>query len=418
MIALPFDLPSRQSGLAESLVSDAELQAMLDAPARKRSRLCDLSPTLHCSIIGTCLSTAELRQIVAKTKGQDLGHLGDHEIHGEGVRLAARSDAAGKLLQKALDKRHQAAINRFAKAQRPGEVAALWAEAKQAGDIPAAYWATLSHPAANDAVVKAAFADVHMLSHLVGAANRADIRRLTALEAEKATLKQKLQKSQAHIQAAEVRNRSAAAALASALANRCASADPAPAERNDEIDALRRLVGDLETRLGNEAARRQRAEERAEQLRRRESQALEAVGAADRRDAALARELAALEQHIDTKEVSGETSLPCLPAGLSTLLYVGGRPGQVHRLRAFAAQAGLAFLHHDGGVEDRPGLLPGLVSRADAACFPVDCVSHDAVASVKRLCRQAAKPYLALRSVGLGSLLAGLAKLADEPGGA
>jgi hypothetical protein len=412
--ALPFDRPSHPAGRTAPGASDAELQAMFDAPARKRTRLCELSPTLHCSIVGTCLSTGELRQIVSKSKGVELDHLGDHEIHGEGVRLAARSDGAGKLLQKALDKRHQAAINRFAKAQSAGEVAALWDDAKRAGEIPAAYWATISHPAANDALVKAAFADVHMLSHLVGAANRADIRRLTKLQAENAALEAKLQKCQAHLQAAETRNRQAAAALASILAS---PAEPAQAvDRDEEVAALRRLVGDLEARLGTEASRRQRLEERDEQSRRRAAAAHEEHIAAERREAALAKELAALEAHLDTRDAVGDEA-PRLPANVATLLYVGGRPTQIHRLRDFADRAGLALLHHDGGVEDRPGLLPGLVSRADAACFPVDCVSHDAVAAVKRLCRQAAKPYLALRSVGLGSFLAGLAKLADAPGG-
>src|SRR4029453_8850762 len=57
---------------------------------------------------------------------------------------------------------------------------------------------------------------------------------------------------------------------------------------------------------------------------------------------------------------------------------------------------------------DRTGLLAGLVSRADVVMFPVDCVSHDAVATVKRLCRQASKPYVPLRSAGLSSFVAAL----------
>ena len=65
---------------------------------------------------------------------------------------------------------------------------ALWQEALANGDIPGAYWATLTHPACNEALVREIFAQVHMLSHLVGAANRADIRRLRQLEEDKAAL--------------------------------------------------------------------------------------------------------------------------------------------------------------------------------------------------------------------------------------
>jgi hypothetical protein len=417
LLTKPLFQPGKLAGHPLGGPSDAELTAMLEAPARKRTRLADLSPTLHCSIIGTCLSTGELRQIVGKTKGHDLAHLGDHDIHGEGVRLAGRTDNAGKLVQKALDKRHQAAINRFAKARSVEDLTAFWDEAKRTGDIPGAYWATLSHPAATDALVKAVFADVHMLSHLVGAANRADIRRLTQLEEEKSALERKLAKSQAHIQVSDAAIRQLDAALAAAVARESQRAgDAAPAGDDTEVAALRRLVGELEGRLRTEAARRLRAEDKLEQSRRRAVEAEAACAEAEERAAAVARELAALEAHLADGETETSDAEPAmLPAGLATLLYVGGRPGQVHRLRQFADRAGIALLHHDGGVEERPGLLAGLISRADAACFPVDCVSHDAVAAVKRLCRQADKPYLPLRSAGLGSLMTGLAKLAHEP---
>ena len=54
----------------------------------------------------------------------------------------------------------------------------------------------LSHPAATDAIMRRAFGDVHMLSHMVGAANRADIRRLRQLEEDNAALSAKLEAQQ------------------------------------------------------------------------------------------------------------------------------------------------------------------------------------------------------------------------------
>src|ERR1700689_5393724 len=55
----------------------------------RRRKLWDLSATLHCSIIGTCLSTSELRRIVAKATGEPAGKLSDHDIHKIGVSLAS-----------------------------------------------------------------------------------------------------------------------------------------------------------------------------------------------------------------------------------------------------------------------------------------------------------------------------------------
>ncbi len=391
-------------------VSDDELAAMLSAPAKRRSRIWDLSPTLHCSIVGTCLTTRELRQIAGRMTGRDLADLSEHEVHGEGVRLAGRHDDGGKLLQKALDKRHHAALNRFAQAKTADAVARLWDEAKQAGEIPGAYWALLSHPASTDALVKQAFADVHMLSHLVGAANRADIRRLTQLEKEKSELDRKLEKSQAHIQASDATIRQLDAALAAAVAR--ANDRPVAAPADDEAAALRRLVGEMEGRLRSEAARRLRAERRADKAQRELTESEAARHLAEGRAAALAEELSAIEGGLALGESAADEPV-ALPSGVRSLLYVGGRPGELARLRAFADRTRIELLHHDGGIEDRAGLLAGLISRADVACFPVDCVSHDAAASVKRLCRQAGKPYLPLRSVGIGSLLSGLGRLSN-----
>ncbi len=114
-------------------------------------------------------------------------------------RSPAKHAAPAKLIHKALDERHRLAVKKFERAKTEDEVRALWAEARAQGDIPGAYWALLTHPAATHALIREAFGDVHMLSHLVGAANRADIRRLSQLEADKAELEDKVQRQQRQI---------------------------------------------------------------------------------------------------------------------------------------------------------------------------------------------------------------------------
>jgi hypothetical protein len=64
------------------------------------------------------------------------------------------------------------------------------------GDIPGAYWAALTHPATTQEIITRIFAGVHMLSHVVGTANRADIRRLQQLEADNAALSAKGERQQ------------------------------------------------------------------------------------------------------------------------------------------------------------------------------------------------------------------------------
>lgn len=151
-----------------ALVERAPPEGPLSSP--RRTRLWELSRYLHCSVIGTCLTTSELRHTLAKAGFVTEGAT-DHDLHGKGVTVAGRQDTASKLLHKALDKRHRQAINQFAKAKNEADVSALWREAAKRGDIPGAYWAALTHLEATDDLVRQMFGEVHMLSHLVGAAN-------------------------------------------------------------------------------------------------------------------------------------------------------------------------------------------------------------------------------------------------------
>ena len=165
------------------------------ADGHRRTRIWELASYLHCSIIGTCLSTGELRSTLRKS-GFVVEGVTDHDLHGQAVGLAARHDRPAKMLNKALDLRHGLVIRQFEKAGSEAELTALWGEARQRGDIPAGYWALLTHALASDALIRRVFGEVHMLSHLVGAANRADIRRLSQLEEENAALREKLERQQ------------------------------------------------------------------------------------------------------------------------------------------------------------------------------------------------------------------------------
>jgi hypothetical protein len=193
MHAPPFRLartPGNESPLRAAASGDCcgPSQAEL-ARARQRTRLAELDAHLHCSIIGTCLSTHELRKLVPKYTALDAQRASDLDIHHAAVELAIEGGAGGKALQKALDARYAVAVRRFAAAREADAVFALWKEALANGDIPPAYWALMTHPATTMEVRQSAFGELHMLSHLVGAANRADLRRLVALEAENAELR-------------------------------------------------------------------------------------------------------------------------------------------------------------------------------------------------------------------------------------
>jgi hypothetical protein len=371
----------------------------------RRRKIWELDANLHCSIVGTCLSAGELWQLLARL---DVGvgeTASDHDVHGRGVMAARNRQSGGKLLNKALDRRHHVAINQFAKARTDEAVGALWTDAVRRGDIPGAYWAVLTHPATSEALRRKVFGEVHMLSHLVGAANRADIRRLHQLEQENAALAAKVERQQAQLRDAIVSREAKLRELQAALSERIAADAGGRPQSETPAAALDALVAALERRLAAEIARRERIERRLEQSLAARARAEEGRRQAlDERDV-LRAELAAAEQNLASLFADAGEGPRLDLAGIS-LLYVGGRPNQVSHLRLLAERASARFLHHDGGVDERSGMLPGLISQADIAFFPVDCISHEAALLVKRLCRQSGKPWIPLRSASISAFLA------------
>ncbi len=405
--------PALSRGMIPMKARAAVADEFVPPVAKRRTAIWDMHPSVHCSIIGTCLSSAELRRLMLKLGVAGADTAGDHDLHKQGVTLAARAQGGAKLIQKALDRRHEAAVKQFAKAKDEAAARVLWDDAVKRGDIPGAYWAVLSHPAATDALMRRAFGDVHMLSHMVGAANRADIRRLRQLEEENAALSAKLEAQQRQLRDGFTARDEKIRLLNAALSRALAQAPAQVGHEGDDLRAARDALIDLDRRLSREVAHRQRLEGRVEGAALAQSQAER-----DGHDLAvecegLRRELAVVEAQIN-RWLGQETSAPPDLAG-AHVLYVGGRAHQVPQLKSLVERAGGGFLHHDGGIEHSVTLLPGLIGRADVVVFPIDCISHDAMGMVKRQCRQSATRFLPLRTSSLACLLSGLAAIESLP---
>src|SRR5262249_9255287 len=116
--------------------------------------------------------------------------------------LAGQPGPASKALHKALDHCHAQALQQFERLSGVDSLRAAWKRALADGDIPGPYWAIFTHPDASDDLRRRVFGDVHMLSHLVGSANRADMRRLAALQELNVSLQDRLEEQHARAQKA------------------------------------------------------------------------------------------------------------------------------------------------------------------------------------------------------------------------
>lgn len=98
--AVPFRLQTADR-LARPLHNGAQTAPWTGpAPKRQRARLWDLNDSVHCSIIGTCLTTGELRRVMGRALSADVSHLSDHDMHARAVGLCNRHNASSKLLHK------------------------------------------------------------------------------------------------------------------------------------------------------------------------------------------------------------------------------------------------------------------------------------------------------------------------------
>ena len=399
---------SRPARLADACCapSPADLRA-----ARRRTRLVELDSHLHCSVIGTCLSTSELRKLVPRYAGLDREEASDLQIHHAAVELAIEGGAGCKAMQKALDERYGAAVRRFDKAGDPEAVLTLWNEFRRAGDIPAGYWAVMTHPQATLEVRQAAFGEVHMLSHLVGAANRADLRRLVALEEENAGLREKIERQQLRLQALSVQREQAVRRANEQSLEWAAHSESRP---DTHLVELKAALAERDARVALQTSRREAAEQRAHEeqahsiaLGKRLEDVLEALRVAQ-------AECGALEQALlDPAETAGQTRPELANLAGKRVVYVGGRPGSNAVLRRLVEAAGGEFVVHDGGIEDRKGMFAAALPGADVVVFPVDCIDHDSMNLLKRVCTRHQVDYFPVRTASVASFMELMSRLGN-----
>ncbi|MEX8194924.1 DUF2325 domain-containing protein [Comamonas guangdongensis] len=373
---------------------------------RMRLKLHELDTPLHCSIVGNCLSPGELRRLMAKhvnVKGQS-----DLEVHHTAVRMAGQKGDVSKALHKALDQRHAGAIRAFASAKDEAELHGCWKQAWAQGDIPSAYWAVLTHKALTAELCQKVFGEVHMLAHLMGAANRHELKRFVAMEKENTELHERLDREQLRRRdAIRERDQMVQQLQQQALEfeRRSAQYRSERSERSEPSEATQMVA--LQTQ------RRECAEQAAQQAREQLVLMEEQLERLREHGRLLSEELAAAEAELHQLSALADGSAGAPPRSgdllrASRVLYVGGRPSSTPAIRDYVCRQGGEFLHHDGGLEDRKGLLDGLLPRASLVVFPVDCVDHHSVGKLKRLSERHQIPFVPLRSASLACFAATL----------
>jgi hypothetical protein len=403
--------------------------------ANRRKNIWELSSHHHCSIVGTCLTIGEARAVGKKigAKCPDPEDL-DSVIHSILVRESKTKNRVSTLLNKALNKKYESSIRVFQRCNTPLEIRELWRDAFEVGNIPGPYWAALSHPMIDYEVTVKIYSDVHMLSHLVGSSNRADIARLSELEIELANaldknrslvtqnnrkinrLRDEIENHQQTIRNLERKNSNFSARLFVDTQSQSIE------EMNEEFSQGVLLSGENYTKLIAEreydkskiTAHNLRLLDDIERLNgEKQGLRLKLQTAQHKLKDSLA-ELQSANSFIQS--FIAKSDVPTKRCNLlgKCVLYIGGRAGNICRMCDLVDKMNGRLIHHDGGKEDSLATLKGAISSADAVIFPTDCVSHSSALEAKKLCKKMVKPLLPIRSSSLSSLVEGLTKINFE----
>ena len=393
--------------------------------ATRRTKLWELDRKHHCPIVGTCVPIDELTKI-ARRHFDHVVLRGDHAMHVEAVSRSNTRNHVSEAIHKHLEQKYRVQVVLFDRAKSDHDVLTAWQEHLATGDVAGALWAAVTHRFVSPVTQQRILADIHMLSHQIGAGQAAQARRLAKLQEENDSIRAALQKQKAlheknestlHSQLKEISaerdqlRKDLAGIERMQIRLAAFESGSAMIEVGQKLLALQAANDELRSN-----AQRTMALEKAIKVIHEEAQTLTLE-----RDQ-LAAERDALEQLLLAGELIGrdekncdQQCLCCEKGALNQcILYVGGRNSLLTQYRALAERLGIRLIHHDGGLEESLSRLPDMINKADAVMCPTDCVSHSAYYQLKRQCKRSGKPCLLFKGTGVTRFAVALARLSSN----
>lgn len=154
-----------------STICERCLETSLPATRRDRRKLWEIPRSHHCAIVGTCFTPEDMAWLCRKLRLTLAQDTREYDVHRYFVEQAGTTGLAAKLMHKRLDEKFSGEIRRFTREANEARWRALWEAALEAGAVAPAYWALISHGCVSGDLRIHAYADVHMLSHLMGGEN-------------------------------------------------------------------------------------------------------------------------------------------------------------------------------------------------------------------------------------------------------
>jgi len=382
-----------------------------DAAGSRRRRLWELPTNCHCPMIGVCLPLTMLRKLVNKLLVRPVEG-DDYDVHVWAVHECATRNRLSELLQRTLDERFAVVLRQFRALRDAPAVLQAWRQAVERGDVAGAFWATLTHPRCDTAMIEAVVRDMHMIQHQAGASARVDLNRFAELQKSSGALALELDQTRDKAaRAAEARGREVVK-----LTEQTVQLRAELAQRDVVIDSLRRELDALQAALPD-MRDRERLIRRVDELETREQALVDKMAELRQRFARERQQAAETSLSLSSTNMPDVPARPLLRAPLNladkTVLCVGGRSGNVPNYRELLEREGARFMHHDGGLEQASELLDTSLAAADLVICQTGCISHQAYWRVKDFCKRNGKRCLFVDNPSTSSLSVCLRKVAE-----
>lgn len=396
------------SGTSSSHFSVAPLLFNKTVLRKYPAKLWELPTHYHCMVVGTCLSVEELQKLVRQS-GIEIQDHSDYGLHSLFVNHASEPNRLSRLMQKHLEKKYASYRKRFAVVTNNDHLFQLWNEAKQQGEIAGALWVAMTHPIVDEFTQHEIYAQVHMLSHQVGALQRAELRKLHALQQREIESQKQLNELRQSVQERDKQLQTVQQELQIARQLiRTQAETTVQVVVEEELQQTRQQAQQEISKLREQltAMRTQSVAQRAQ---------LETLHTHLQQEQ---DERRALEEHLERLltpascsgcEISGTEQCPLPNQPSRCVLYVGGRDKLKPHFRTLVEQQyGGRFLHHDGGLHGKDQYLYQVLCQADIVFCPIDCISHNACHTIKQFCKKHNKPVVLLRTESLSAFTHGL----------
>jgi len=374
-----------------------------------RKKVWEIDSAFTCPIMGTCLTISDTKKIL-KRYGKLL-NLTKYEAHNAAVSYCSDENQVSKAINKTLDSTYSKYIEDIKKLDSHEELSDYWKSHFEKGNIAGPLWAIVSSRNLYSDICNEVYADVHMLSH-------ESVHEILNLKSRICSMKNTIRNLQddkyRYKKAMRELNREIIGARGDKrkiqfLEEKLKRYEKKYSQKEHQRDDHSILFSELCKVIRiNKADKNKlyRTKSELQDQRNENKKLMERIKLLE--EELKIKENPSLLKTRDNKTEITElecTNISCPSYNLEgkTILYVGGRPSVINHCREVIENCGGKFIHHDGGISESVGKIPNIIDNVDSVFFPVDCISHNASSSVKKICRKNRKNLIYLKNSSIST---------------